>query len=303
MKSTVIVRRRSAFTLIELLVVIAIIGVLTGLLLPAVQSAREAARRTQCKNHLKQLGLAVQTYHDTNQFIPPSRPRDRFVTWVTLLMPFMDQQPLYDKFEILEPYARQDAEATAVTIPIMFCPSRRSPEISDFEIFGPRGACGDYGGNAGYNSYWADPFGDANGVFLTGLRSQNPIVNNRLTTIKGRLRLVDIVDGLSNTTFIGEKAVNHDYLRQPGGWGDGSVYNSDDPGTLVRLGGPLFPIASSEEYPAPGPGTIPVFGSPHPGVTQFVFGDGSVRPVTKTVDTTTLGKLCSRLDGGVAENY
>lgn len=303
MKSTVIDQRRSAFTLVELLVVIAIIGILTGMLLPAVQSAREAARSAQCKNHLKQLGLAVQNYHDTNQFIPPSRVRDRYVTWVTLLMPFMEQQPLYDKFDIMASYADQDPAATKVTIAIMFCPSRRSPEVSDFEIFGPPGACGDYGGNAGFNSYWADPFGDANGVFLTGLRTQNPIIDGRITTVKGRLRLTDIHDGLSNTTFIGEKAVNRDFLRQPGGWGDGSVYNSDDPGTLVRLGGPLFPIAATEQYPAPGPGTIPVFGSPHPEVTQFVFGDGSVRPVRKSVDTTTLGRLCSRLDGGVAENY
>lgn len=303
MKTTVTGRSRSAFTLIELLVVIAIIGILIGLLLPAVQAAREAARRTQCKNHLKQIGLAVQTYHDTNLFIPPSRVRDRYATWVTLLMPFIEQQPLYDQFDIFSEYEQQARSATRIPISIMFCPSRRSPDISDFEIIGPRGACGDYGGNAGFNSFWADAFGDANGILLTGLRTDNPIVGGRLTTIKGRLRLIDVLDGLSNTTFVGEKAVNNDYLRRPGGWGDGSVYNSDDPGTIVRLGGPLFPIALTEEYPAPGPGTIPVFGSAHPGVTHFAFGDGSVRPVRKAVDVRTLGNLCSRLDGGVAENY
>src|SRR5688572_11304814 len=82
---------RPAFTLVELLVVIAIIGVLVALLLPAVQAAREAARRSQCQNHLKQIGLAVQNYHDARRELPPSRVADGQQTWLALILDYMEQ--------------------------------------------------------------------------------------------------------------------------------------------------------------------------------------------------------------------
>lgn len=296
-------KRTKGFTLVELLVVIAIIGILVGMLLPAVQAAREAAHRTQCKNNLKQIGLAVQNFHDTRRFIPPSRARDRYVTWSVLILPFMEQGNLYDEFDWQARYEDQDPLATQKTLEVYFCPSRRRPQVSDFETRGPRGSCGDYAGNAGYNRFWADPIGNANGVFLTGWDADHPVVNRRISTVKGRFRFADIGDGLSNTIFIGEKAVNERFTGKPGGWGDGSIYNSDDPGTVMRLGGPLFPIAKTAYFPAPGPGTIPVFGSGHPTVCNFVFGDGSVHTISNEIDTTTLGRLCSRFDGEVIGDF
>lgn len=292
-------RRSAGFTLVELLVVIAIIGILVSLLLPAVQAAREAARKTHCNNNLKQLGVAVQNFHDTRGFIPPSRARDGYITWPVLLMPFMEQSRLYDKFDWQAPYYDQDGDVTDTTLPVFFCPSRRRPEVSLFEKVGPKGSCGDYAGNAGYNGYWSSSVGNPNGVFVTGLVTDHPLQNRRLQGIYGRYKFKDISDGLSNTIFIGEKAVNDDFRRRPGGWGDGSIYNADDPGTIMRLGGPLFPIAKTEYYPAPGPGTIPVFGSAHPTVCTFVFGDGSVRMINREIGITTLGRLCSRLDGEI----
>ena len=100
-----LLKRRSAFTLIELLVVIAIIAVLVALLLPAVQQAREAARRSTCKNNLKQIGLAVHNYHDTFGFFPlnwdpsdnPSGPEAAGVSWISMMLPYMDQAPLYNQ--------------------------------------------------------------------------------------------------------------------------------------------------------------------------------------------------------------
>lgn len=145
--------KRSAFTLVELLVVIAIIGVLVALLLPAVQAAREAARRMQCSNHLKQIGLGLQNYHDTFQSLPYGA-RARFVntsgtnpanqqfgpSWYVGLLPFCEQKPLSDLIEqafISTPAAATDLQATALRVPFhannqkiawMLCPSSPLPQ-------------------------------------------------------------------------------------------------------------------------------------------------------------------------------
>ena len=91
-------KRQSGFTLVELLVVIAIIGVLVALLLPAVQSAREAARRMSCSNNLKQLSLALHNYEDTHKTLPPAGIDSNQMSWTVLLLPYFEQQNLYDKF-------------------------------------------------------------------------------------------------------------------------------------------------------------------------------------------------------------
>src|SRR6476469_182788 len=100
--------KRSAFTLVKLLVVIAIIGVLVALLLPAVQAAREAARRMQCSNHLKQIGLALQNYHDTFGSLPPAYLADSqgkpIHSWRVLILPFLENTTLYDRYSFDEPW-------------------------------------------------------------------------------------------------------------------------------------------------------------------------------------------------------
>jgi len=88
--------RQAGFTLVELLVVIAIIGILVALLLPAIQAAREAARRSQCANNLKQLGLACHNFHDTRKTLPPARYRDKYSTWFAFIMPYLEQSNEYD---------------------------------------------------------------------------------------------------------------------------------------------------------------------------------------------------------------
>ena len=116
---------RRAFTLVELLVVIAIIGVLVALLLPAVQAAREAARRSQCQNHLKQIGLAVHNFEDIYKTLPHSRYDDRY-TWAVEILPFVEQKSLYDQWDLTKNYYKQNAVARMTTVPVYFCPSRRS---------------------------------------------------------------------------------------------------------------------------------------------------------------------------------
>src|SRR5437588_1035852 len=105
-------RKRRAFTLIELLVVIAIIAILIGLLVPAVQKVREAAARAQCQNNLKQLALGIHNYHDVNKQLPPARvARDAYVTWPVLIMPYIEQGPLYKQFDIRLGFTQQPASA------------------------------------------------------------------------------------------------------------------------------------------------------------------------------------------------
>ena len=301
-------QQKRAFTLIELLVVISIIGVLIGMLLPAVQAVRESARRAHCLNNLKQLGLAVQNYHDTQNQIPPSRAADGFLTWPVYLMPFTEDQNLYERFDMKAMYVDQDVDIVKVNMPTMMCTSRRTgQEDSEFESkpASPIGAVGDYAGNAGTSRYfphddWAYFDVPVDGIFNSGYESENPVVSNRLESrAKGRYKLADVTDGTSNTIFIGEKAVNIDFMGNPGGWGDGSIYNGDDPGTAMRIGGYGMQLAATTRFGAPGPGAIPVFGSSHPAVVNFLFGDGSVRNLTKSTDEETLRRLFSRNDGMV----
>jgi prepilin-type N-terminal cleavage/methylation domain-containing protein len=292
------------FTLVELLVSIAIIGVLVGILLPAVQTVRESARRTQCLNNLKQLGLAVQNYEGANSQIPPSRPADGFLTWPVFLMPFLEANNLFQQFDIQARYSAQGPDVVLQGVQVMICPSRRSGiPISLGETNGSLpGVVGDYAGNAGSHAHfpmseWAKFENEVDGVFNSGFLRDNRVSNSRLSgRIKGRYGFEDVTDGLSNTQFIGEKFVSSMRLGEPGGNGDGCIYNGDEPATFMRLAGGFLKLSVS-----PDDGTVvgdfPVFGSAHPGTVGFVFGDGSTHSLNVEIDGDVLAKLSSRNDG------
>src|SRR5437660_8173479 len=118
-------RRRLAFTLIELLVVIAIIATLIGLLMPAVQKAREAAYRISCANNLRQINLALHHYHLNFEQLPPTRISEQGATWAVLLLPYIEQDNLYRQWDLGRSYYDQKDVARKTAVSIFFCPSRR----------------------------------------------------------------------------------------------------------------------------------------------------------------------------------
>src|SRR6478736_637949 len=120
-------RGRGGFTLVELLVVIAIIGILVALLLPAIQAAREASRRTQCLNHLKQIGLAMHMYHDARKSLPPSRMPCWHGTWASAIWPYLEEGNIAQQWDPVMGYYEQPLENLTVQVPVYICTSRRAP--------------------------------------------------------------------------------------------------------------------------------------------------------------------------------
>jgi prepilin-type N-terminal cleavage/methylation domain-containing protein len=227
-------RPAGAFTLVELLVVIAIIGVLVALLLPAVQAAREAARRMQCGNNLKQLGLACHNFHDTFKALPPSRSDDG-LTWCGYLLPYIEQKAVYDAFDFTRPWPSQSSSAVKSPLKAFLCPTRRSSTQTMLSMAGDdQSGIGDWPGfpgnypssphNSGSVSDYAaclghtladDMQGDPNqgsGAFGNKIRLPGETTSVRLQTgfqpPPGPLRMSNVTDGLSNTLFFGEKHVH-----------------------------------------------------------------------------------------------
>jgi prepilin-type N-terminal cleavage/methylation domain-containing protein len=137
-------RRRDGFTLIELLVVISVIALLIGLILPAVQQARESANRTSCGNNLHQITLAMQQYHDVYQHLPPRCVGDSGPSWMVLILPYMEQDSLYNHWDLSRTYYDQPDAARKASVSNYFCPSRRTAGTAGYSVSGDQQwQCGD----------------------------------------------------------------------------------------------------------------------------------------------------------------
>lgn len=311
-------RRSRGFTLIELLVVIAIIGVLVSLLLPAVQQAREAARRSQCKNNLKQFGLALHNYHDTHGCFPvpivnSSRaPLGSGWAWRAMILPFLDQAPAYNKINFLLP--QTDATGTPPTnldlclsvFPVFICPSDPTPSklSGGNNVIYPNwcwpamnSGCPQTGvGIASYkgiNGLGYDLTSTASAVpqamfdrrmYLDYQPSDRPY--NRVIGIR------DVTDGTSNVLFVGE--ISPAWYAW-GAWSDGA----DE----ITTG---FPInASLRTYGSPQARVNATHGwqsgfaasSWHVGGAQFLSVDGSVHFLSENINFTSYQQLADPDDG------
>lgn len=305
------VPRARGFTLIELLVVIAIIAVLIALLLPAVQQAREAARRSQCKNNMMQIGLALQNYDMAHERLPPgcvnptgpikSDMKGYHMGWIVQILPHLDQKNVYKNINFtVSVYDPINAPATAVKLPVLNCPSD------------PNGG--------GPNTSYAGCHHDAEAPIDAD--------NNGVLFLNSGVRNEDILDGASNTFFVGEK------LRTDGlSWASGSRATLRNAGS--RINSERTGAAIAAPTPAAGPaGGVPLppgiqppgddkappdakdqsrtdkalllvggFSSPHVGGAHFVTGDGAVKFVSENIDPGVLKNLINRGDGSLPSEF
>ncbi len=289
-QSRVILRscaKRSAFTLIELLVVIGITSVLTALLLPAVQSAREAARRTQCLNNLKQIGLAFHSHHDQHGYFPTGGwDWDRSPTFDNGIPEVGSKQQAGWGFQIL-PFIEADniwksdpLTAVSSPLPFFFCPTRRSPQTISLPDF-----------------YTPPLTGTTVKVAACDYAASNIDGTGVVRRFEPR-RIRDIIDGTSQTLLAGEKRINRRLLGQA----------QDDDNEGYAAGWNEDTLRRTEEGPQPdysddsGDGER-LFGSSHPGAMNALLADGSVRTLPYEIDLTIFQNLGAISDGETVGEY
>jgi prepilin-type N-terminal cleavage/methylation domain-containing protein len=313
--------RHPGFTLIELLVVIAIMAILIALLLPAVQQAREAARRTQCKQNLHQIGIALQNYHLAHECLPPgtvnetgpvrSEPKGYHHGWITFLLPHLDERVLYGMVDSsVSIYDAKNATARKTVVPLLLCPTDPATRLS---------ARND----------------DAAVALASYAGAHHPVeapidaTNHGVLFLNSRVRYEDISDGTAYTIFGGEILRSADHL----GWASGTrgtlrnggAFINQTPGGSRYYNDPTYvpPPAPPEAVEDDGSGATPPapivkpavaapadaalvvggFASDHVGGAQFVFGDGSVRFLSQNIAQGVFQQLLDRADGRVTPDF
>jgi prepilin-type N-terminal cleavage/methylation domain-containing protein len=278
---------RRAFTLVELLVVIAIIGILVGLLLPAVQAAREASRRMQCGNNLRQLGVAAQNYHDALKCFPPGFMVRGYINtatpggwaWGVFLMPFIEQSPLQNRLSVTE-YTLDQVINDPNLLPMLQadlavfrCPSSNIGPLRTHQgAPNPKVASANYTCCRGFFSFTG----------TTHLTKPN----NGVFFGESATRIQDVVDGTSNTFALGERTAFGANLQNDASWpswcgpGGGGAMNTVSSAVSDRLNHPTSTGA---------------FSSQHPGGALFCLVDGSVRFISENIDSANAGLVTGNL--------
>lgn len=299
---------RGGFTLIEMLVVVAIIGILMGLILPAVQAVRQATRRSVCLNNLRQVILAAHNYQSSNNHLPSADGGDGDSMLVELT-PFLDQLYYYERFgedlegeETIEDRLR---ELSNDPIELFFCPSATEADhlatTSDTGQFtshyaGVSGALGGAQSSDGTRSYSYDeisPEPSGGKVALNGVFAPNA---NGIFSSATAIALEDILDGSSNTIALGEisrtKSNSGDYTPERAGWAFGSTYNSGGDVDTNYVSKSVERGINKEDSAITTINTM-VFSSNHAGGSQFAMADGSCRFIKQKVSVDVLKSISS----------
>tara|TARA_R110002111_G_scaffold247140_3_gene310088 strand:- start:15751 stop:16656 length:906 start_codon:yes stop_codon:yes gene_type:complete len=292
--------KRPGFTLIELLVVIAIIAILIALLLPAVQQAREAARRSTCKNNVKQFGLALHNYHETHGLFPPGWIQPSTAStcqasgagtgclpgwgWGTLMLPFLDQANLYNGLDVKSSrLVVTPSDESKTTLPLFRCPSDSGSKLNS-----------DRGGHA--TSNYKAVYGTRGNNNAVSSSPHNSAGGNGSFWSNSDTRLRDIKDGSSNTVLMGETAR---------GRVGSNTYNGGVWVGYYDNGKTASVVWTTENHPtALINGTSPwAFSSSHTGGAHFLLGDGGVRFLSENIDGTTYENLGNISDGNVVGEF
>lgn len=316
---------RRAFTLVELLVVIAIIGVMVGLLLPAVQAAREAARRMQCSNNLKQLSLALHNYHSTYNKLPYScspqtgavGTRQRGASWIIRIFPYIEQNAAYDQLIFGGDFTMQDGPLPAqnfavlnnLVVPTLECPSSPLPKTQTYttnangpvtlQMINYVGIAGSYWRGGTANIVSTDPQTNAYGIAV-----HNGMLVPQSNTSRAA-SFASSTDGTSNTMIVAEQSGYFIDLSgnkidrrsngwRGGAWGNGAGANDWTQNvTTVRYPiGTFGGTGNDQPYAA-----NVALNSTHPGGINATLSDGSVRFLSESVNFEIITALSDRADG------
>jgi len=306
------------FTLIELLVVIAIIAILIALLLPAVQQAREAARRTQCKNNLKQIGLALHNYHDMALSFPPGTIfGDDSYGWGTFILPFLDQTNIYDRLDFnnwpddllaseggflpdtVQIVIPLQEGLTDQVLPVYICPTN-SMQLTHSPF---RPGAGDLGQDLGGHAR-----SDYKGCLGTGGGSVTGMFGKIKDTLRPT-RIRDVIDGTSNTMAVGDGYT--EFMRAITGPPPPDCSGNPDPNCNARDFAVWVGtnnqhqnvVAETRLANIPNGARDDSFASQHTGGIQMLFADGSVTFISENIDMVTFGNLGDKADGNVVGEF